>query len=517
MPEPIQKGTGSHQPRQYDMKLIIDDTDYSLDLLSVRILSSLATAYQSIFLTILLDPALVIEKNIFGTSKISLTVDFMAQYEAPQVIEQVKFDLLYIKSDTIEVQKALSKITEEQTKVPFSIITVCRQPWIAMNTTVNGIYYGKTLSNIIGELVRNLGITVKIDEASLNNEVIDQVVIPPTTFYKVIKEFRDPTDPYDGYLDQRFGLYSGVPGVFCNHENKLFIKNLSGKMVMAPSFLLYHLPAGHNTKEIVDKSLQDFPRIYYTFENIKTDYSGNAKLASLSSIVRNIVKPRDTLYKEIVINMDDNAQDWSLTTQKKKLELDPDIKNTKLRYVIDDTGYEDLDTQFKTRGAQAFSDLTTMTIALERNLRLLDLMNVGECLEYIPYGFEITAVAGKYILWSSDLQFKKSGIWESTASLNLIRTNRKQSTQGESVGPLHVPIEKTEQLVSPLPQPNSFNPAPGERDPSKLSPDQLRDQELISEYNRLKTESNYRGFTKEDWKRYEQAEAEMIRRGLLTS
>jgi hypothetical protein len=228
--------------------------------------------------------------------------------------------------------------------------------------------------------------------------------------------------------------------VFCRYDNKLFIKNLSARMVKIPTFILYHLPAGDQTKEIIEKSLQDLPRIYYTFENIKMNYAGNAKMASISSFIKYITKPSNTLFAIKEINMDKNAQSFGLTTQRRELEMDSDIRKTKLKYVINDTGYDDVTTSFESRGASSFADLTTMSIALERNLRSIDLMNVGDCIEYKPFGLQETVLAGKYILWSSDIQFKKSGIWEASAMINLVRTNRKQSEQGESVGPLHVPF-----------------------------------------------------------------------------
>lgn len=482
MPDPIEtaKQTGDNQPRAYNIKLYIGNENYSLDLLSVRILSSLSTAYQSVFLTVLVDPTLVIEKDIFGTSKLELKIQLLGQNQIASIIEEVVFDLLYLKSDTLAIQKVSKKGVEEQTKVPFSIITVCRKPWISMNTTVNSVLQGVKMQDILEGLAKDVDVTLELDTEGLNSEVIDQVVIPPTTFYTVIKEFKDETDPYDGYLDQRFGIFQGVPGVFCRYDNKLFIKNLSARMVKAPSFLLYHLPAGEQTKDIIEKSLQDFPRIYYTFENIKMNYAGNAKLASLSSFIRHIVKPSNTLFKTKQIDMDENAQHWGLTTQRKALELDKDIRKTKLRYKIDDTGYDDVTTSFEARAAASFADLTTMTVSLERNLRLINLMDVGESVEYKPFGLEETTLAGKYILWSSDLQFKKAGIWEASASINLVRTNRKQSEQSESVGMLHIPLTPPEPTESPLPQPSS-GPDPGKRDSNKLSPDQLTMDELIDQ------------------------------------
>jgi len=196
-------------------------------------------------------------------------------------------------------------------------------------------------------------------------------------------------------------------------------------------------------KDVIEKSLLDEPRIYYTFENIMMNYAGNAKLASLSSTVRHITKPAKALSSINEIDMDDNTQRYGLTTQRKKLEFDRDIRNTKLRYDITEPGYSvsyDTDTtSFESRDAASFADLTTLSIALERNLRLLNLMDVGECVEYKPFSFEETALAGKYILWSSDIILTKAGIWECSARINLVRSNRKQSTQGESVGPVHRP------------------------------------------------------------------------------
>jgi len=445
MPDPIsEKRPVENQPRSYNIKLFIGTDDYSLDLLSVRILNSLSTAYPSVFLTVLVDPTLVIEKDIFGTSKLEMKIQLLGQNKLPNIIEEINLDLLYIKSDTMAIQKVASNTAQEQTKVPFSIITVCRKPWITMNTTVNAVLQGVQMSQILSGLAADVQALLVLDNESLNQEVIDQVVIPPTILYNIIKEFKDPNDPYDGYLDQRFGIFKGVPGVFCSFDNTIYIKNLSARMVQAPTFLLYHLPAGKDTtKDVIEKSLLDEPRIYYTFENIMMNYAGNAKLASLSSTVRHITKPAKALSSINEIDMDDNTQRYGLTTQRKKLEFDRDIRNTKLRYDITEPGYSvsyDTDTtSFESRDAASFADLTTLSIALERNLRLLNLMDVGECVEYKPFSFEETALAGKYILWSSDIILTKAGIWECSARINLVRSNRKQSTQGESVGPVHRP------------------------------------------------------------------------------
>jgi len=53
-------------------------------------------------------------------------------------------------------------------------------------------------------------------------------------------------------------------------------------------------------------------------------------------------------------------------------------------------------------------------------------MNVGEAVKFVTNTIEYIDISGKYILWSSDLQFvNKTSSWETTARINLCRTNKK--------------------------------------------------------------------------------------------
>jgi hypothetical protein len=58
-------------------------------------------------------------------------------------------------------------------------------------------------------------------------------------------------------------------------------------------------------------------------------------------------------------------------------------------------------------------------------LPVLNLIDVGECVKFKPKTIEYVDFEGKYILWSSSIIFKRPSGWETTAKINLIRTNKK--------------------------------------------------------------------------------------------
>ena len=410
------------QTKNYDIQLTIEDKDYTLDLVSVRVLSSLSTAYQIVMLNMSLDPNDILLEKVFGSEAFNLSIRLIGQ--GGQVQEQVDFELMFIKADYSTIEKTEFSQETQKDNVPYIVTTVCRQPWKTMNTLVNDLFTNTTVPEIINSLAADIGATIEMDTVGRNTEVIDQVVIPPTTFYKIIKEYDNNTsDVYDGFLESYFGIFKGVTGVFCRYDNKVFIKNLTSKMKMNQTFTVYQLAGGLDDRDIIDSSFDG--KTFYTYDQINNDYSGNAKLAVLAPTIRNIVSPGDSLTYTYEQNLEDIARLHGLIYQNPKIEIDPNISSTsRIRYTSG-TGKENYEPSFNARASRAVADLSTMSFNVERNLPILNLMNVGECVKYIPRTLEYIDISGKYILWSSELSFSKSGSWEATATMNCIRTNRK--------------------------------------------------------------------------------------------
>ncbi len=409
--------------RGYELQLKIKDLDYSADLIGVTIVSSLTTAYQVIVLNLLLDPNDIILEDIFGKDPLKLSIKLMAQDEIPH--DSIEFELLYITSEFKTFTKTQMSEGQQKDRTPISISTICSSPFKIMNTLVNEIYIGKTLREIIEDLSGKVGTEIEYDSDGENTEVIDQVCIPPTTLYKIIKEYnQNNIDLFDGYLDQRFGLFNGVPGIFCQYDGKIYIKNLTKKLDKSQAFTIYQLSENGENQDIIDKSLDG--ENFYTYDLIDTNFSGNVKFIVLAPLLKHIVKPRDTLSHIINQSLSNVIANYSCAYENKNVDIDSNIsESTRIRYYNEDTGYEKSETQFNSRIGRSVSDLATISINLEKNLPILNLMNVGECVKFNTKTLEYIDFSGKYILWSSSINFKREGEWQCTCSVNLIRSNRK--------------------------------------------------------------------------------------------
>ena len=413
--------------RSYDIQVKIKNLDYSNDLTSVIFASSLSTAYQVVTLTMLIDPNDVVTEDLFGGEPIKLNITLFREQQYPG--PRIDVELMYVSSSFQLTEKSEMTTTMQKDRTILTVVTVARQPFTIMNSLVNKVFIGTNLSSVVSSLASDVSATVEFDTDGQNTESIDQLCIPPTTFYKIIKEHtRNDPDVFDGYLDQRFGLFDGVPGVFCQYDNTVYIKNLTAKLKKAQTFTVYELASMRDQKEmdrIMDECLSG--NVFYTYDTIQTNYSGNAKFASLATSLKHIVRPNDLLTATLSQELEDVAESYSLHYQAKSISspLYIDSAVTRTRYYNEDTGFNLDATPFNSRFGRTVADLSTVSINVEKNLPVLNLLNVGECVKFKPKTLEYADFEGKYILWSSIINFIRPATWETTATINLVRTNKK--------------------------------------------------------------------------------------------
>jgi len=410
----------------YDLQVKIKDLDYTTDMVNISIDSSLSTAYQVVSLTISIDPNDIIVEELFGGDPIYLGITLLRENKYPG--PRVDIELMYVSSNFQLTPKSQMSNKLQKDRVLLNIITVARKSYKIMNTLVNKVFIGTTLKQVIEELANDVNAEIKYDTTGQNTDIIKQLCIPPTTLYNIIKEHSRKSDNvFDGYLDQRFGLFNGVAGVFCI-DDTVYIKNLSGRMKQAQTFTVYELSGLKDIKEL--KTITDAcvdGKTFYTYASIQTDYSGNAKFAKLSTNLKHIVRPNDTITETITQELKTVAAKYSLQYQKKGLtsKLFIDNASNRTRYYNEDTGFDKSTIIFNSRFGRTIADASTISIMLDRNLPVLNLINVGDCVKFKPTTLEYQDLEGKYILWSSQLNFVNHGNWESTAKVNLIRTNKK--------------------------------------------------------------------------------------------
>ena len=407
----------------YEIRVAIGELDYTSDLISANFKSSLSTGYQTMNLAFELDPTDVILYELYGGQEIKVAI--ILKRETAEMGQRIDLDLILITSNFLLNEKQTEASTKQKDRGILSVRTVVRPAYQIINSLVNAVFIGKDLNSIITSLATSVGAKKLVfDSDGRNNSPIDQVCIPPTTFYKIIKEYdRNNPEVFDGFLDQRFGLFDGVPGVFCQFDKTVYIKNLTSKMNKSPVFTIYQMASDTEVKrmeEIIKKSTDG--KTFYTYDTIHTDYSANAKFASLGSNINHVIKPKDTLSAIFNQNLETVAGTYGLIYQNKKIFKNSAIDRKK--YYNEDTGNETEQTIFNSRFARQVADLSTISINLERNLPVLDLIQVGECVDFKPLIVDYLNLSGKYILWSVDIMFTRPSTWETVASINLIRTNK---------------------------------------------------------------------------------------------
>jgi hypothetical protein len=266
------------------------------------------------------------------------------------------------------------------------------------------------------------------------------------------------------------------------------------------------------TKEEWDKVLDevDDGKTFYTFQTVDTAYAGNAKFAKVGSTIKHIVKPKDTLSHTITQDLKTVSGTYGVIYKNKNLDVDSAAERT--RYMIEDTGDEKNETLFNSRTSRRMADLSTLTIELEKNLPLVNLINVGECVKFKPKTTEYADLEGKYILWSTDIWFRRENNWQTTAEVKLMRTNKRagdtiKPKRDISVLPAANEEERQAQRLSrelgiPIEEARALNPEPvGQqitqtkknfRHPDSYTPEEAQEiKENMEEIKKLEEKIEY--------------------------
>jgi len=398
--------------RTYEFELKIGKVDLTPDLYSVSIITSIDAPYQTFILKIFADPNDIILEKIYGQTPLKLTSRLYGT--APSIpMEQIQFELMYLSSDMPLQVSVPSPQNIQKDRQPITIVCVSRKAFATMNWLVNYVYHNMTLTATINDLISKTQATSKIDTQGANKEKIDQILIPSSTLYKNLK-----------YLNRTFGIYDGMAAIFCTHDNKVCVKNLTAKMTSSSKFVIYQLPLGADNTKIIDKCTDG--KNFYTTKNFTTTYKGNSAFAFMAPNIRHIVKPKDRLFYTIDTNLQDLSKEYGLISKGNKIFFDQEAMPITSRVSIhkDHTGYELSESFIKAKYARRVSAITEISIEIENSMRILNLMEVGEAVKLDTKIDSTKDFTGMYILRASHLTFLRQKEWGSSAMLHLMRTNR---------------------------------------------------------------------------------------------
>lgn len=399
----------------YQIELKIKNENFVDDLINVRVVSSLNTAYQIVTLSILYETSSVILDDLLGKYPLNLSIKLISQEEST-ILETIDMELQYVDSN-YSVQEGRPQL-DSQAYIPdrtiIDIVTICRKPFKTMSQIVNDVYEGKTCKQILQELAGKTGAEVIYDFDKENTEVIEQVVIPPTTFYNTIR-----------YLDDYYGLFKGVSNLgFCQYDNKLYIQNLTTRMNKNQTFTVTKLASdADNTNETIDQASDE--NWFITVGQIQTSYSGSAQFTNAGKNIKHIVHPDNKLYDVIEQNLEDVCSEYGANAKPMEVNLDPNINEREV-YVINHSGDNDSDVYANVQAARQIIGMSEVRVGIRDSIYLLHLVNVGEPVKLKTTTEGEQNLSGKYLLKSSDIVFDRSrnNVWSAATIITLMRTNK---------------------------------------------------------------------------------------------
>jgi len=304
--------------RGYNINLSIGNKKYSNDLKSVRIVSSINTAYQIVILDLSLDSndTILTDKSgntPFAKLPIKLSIKLIGMKEPNIPTEDVQMTLQYASSDAPIPPKKQQSEGHTKDRVNISILCVCSKPFATMSKIINLVSIEKTPKEIVEDLVSKTDAKLEYDSEGQNNTKIEQAILPPTALYNQIR-----------YLDDTFGLFLGASNLaFCQYDNTIYIQNLTNRIKKNQVFTVYQLATDDKeTKTIIEKC-SDGKNFYCTSPPI-SKYEGSATLAILAKKVNFIIKPKDELYtykKDLLPNI---MKNYGLIAGKGNIDIPVD-------------------------------------------------------------------------------------------------------------------------------------------------------------------------------------------------
>jgi hypothetical protein len=400
--------------RGYEIEIEIGNIKYNNDLIKVRIVSSISSPYPLIFLTINLDENDITLKRVYGKEPIKMTIRFRGRKDSQNIpIEDFKFELLHLSSDSSFSMKPMISATSQKQRSPVTFITVPRLAFKTITSIVNDVFENKTPKQIIEEMATSSNCKLEYDSDGENAEAIDQIIIPPMSMYKAIK-----------YLDNYFGLFNGASNLgYCTYDNILKIMNLTKRPSKNQKFTVYQVAQDDpKSKDIIGKCFDGSN--FYTQDMITSTFSGNERIAALSKKIYHVVRPKDKLYSVLDQDMIKVCQDSGFIEKNKTIDTDS-ILDSRETYITELAGNENSLVYAEAQNSRDIVSMATIKMTLEKNIPVLNLMSIGECVKVITKTMEFIDLSGKYYLKSSDILFtREAADWICFAKIALSRTNK---------------------------------------------------------------------------------------------
>lgn len=411
----------------YEVSLKIGEADFSRNLMRVTILSSVSNPYQSVSLLLLADNRILIRKGLFGKDDIELTIQKTEVDSSPS--ETIKLDLVIV-SQKVPLSAKHSKPDEIDDNETITLITMIKEPFVTMSTTVNMLFdESKRLTplEMVTEIINTYlpGISTSIKEDNKNTEIPYQFIIPPMTLIDALKYI-------DGSSPDLFNMYGPGLGIFKGpmffmdrftldgHEFCLW--DLGSLSKGKEEYSVYQLAQGSSTDDIIKDIAKDSNK-FITFGGINHVYRGNQDLLLSSYENRFLSKSLNELSIWRTLTLDDVFK-YAIGDRGTSLDMN-EINKQRLKFnTIGEVGMENSDNPYIARLSRKISTLSEIELVIQKNIIIEHLSKVGVPIFIDPQTEDYKKLGGKYIVSGSQIHLKReTDRWVCIATIKAFRGN----------------------------------------------------------------------------------------------
>lgn len=384
-----------------------------------RIINSMRAPWPIINLYCALDNQVIIEKEIYGKSDITVKI-WLTGEDGEKQEPPWEFTLLYLEANLDLPTKVEDNISDPRESFRRQVCFTCvaKPAFVAMTQFLNYIYEeptSKTPIEIIKDLLDKVSITDRIiSEEGKNENKIGQLIIPPMTVKSAVD-----------FVNEKFGIYQGPLFRYANYSGQFLMWDLKKKFEeqKAEGFSKYHkLPSFSARQGLFDEinnTVSETDNNYLVYDDVKTLHYANAKVANFGYDNIHIIHPHEDIAVFQKKNVDDIVKDLGLWCDTEELKYHKDLKHRKLYYTDHkgfetDDGYsgEYSDYPLQSRMSDNMRDAASLRFFIYRNVKFNICQKVGEVLYLKPYSeheyYQGSNYEGAYMVSESIITLTKN-------------------------------------------------------------------------------------------------------------
>lgn len=388
------------EPKRAVTQLILEiytDGDYNEALTTcfttLRIVNSTRAIWPIFQLFCAVDNQIIIEKNIYGVNDIEVKIWYTGE-KGEKIGEPVTYTLMYLESNLdlppkIENNVPIDAAKESQRR--HVVFTCLAKPaFLAMTQFVNKLWEeesGLRPLDFIYELLDSRGIEYRIFEDGVNEDKVQQLLVPPMTIKSAVD-----------YIHEKFGVFSGPTFRYVNYAGQFLmwdLKMMYEKYKDAPFTKHHKMPTQFDTPGLWDE-IQDeaFLKddVFVTYDMVQALHYANSSLVKYGYDNIYIYHPHEDIMFMQKKNVDEIVEEFGIWHDKPLLKFNEELKNRKLYYYDMKgfevgSGYTGIYNNFNLTSdmSEAFQDAASVRFTLYRNVKLHLLQKVGEVIYLKPW------------------------------------------------------------------------------------------------------------------------------------